>query len=312
MKLGRKVQYGGILNIPEGTRGDVTVKHLHHPAGTTLSTGTLRTAFMGQPSSDITFDRPTVWHELSSGEHGVWMTDLPIEQRQMDTLIHKSHGRVLVGGLGLGYVVVALAAKKLVREIVVVERSQDVIDLVWRSTANRMHRRDLKLKIVKADLFEFLTTQPRKPHPVFSWGLFDIWQADGETTFHEFIVPLRKLAYGVVGKLECWNEDIMRAQLLQGLTTRLLLLRQPPAMAGSEQEWFRSAYGLNALRIENGNLYMDWAVPLWRWVFKKYGDDPMAWPMDRVKFAAMAYAKSYGLPQANNGLSWLTFLERRW
>ena len=138
MRIGTKKFYAGALDIPAGKSKGVEVKRIQKPAGTTLKSGNLRTSMFGQKSENLVFDEPTVWHELSEKGFGVWMTDLPIEQRQTDELIARSSGRVLVGGLGLGYAVVALAARSKVKEIVVVEKNPVIIKLVWDATVARI------------------------------------------------------------------------------------------------------------------------------------------------------------------------------
>ena len=60
---------------------------------------------------------------------------------------------------------------------------------------------------------------------VINCGFYDIWQSDGEYTFHNTVVPLRKLSFTVVdGPLYCWNEDIMRTQLIMALHSESMML----------------------------------------------------------------------------------------
>ena len=75
----------------------------------------------------------TTWHTLSEGDDGVWMTDLPIEQFQADNMLYeKVYGTVLIGGLGLGYAAQLIASQPQVNRIIVIDKSQDVVDLVWK------------------------------------------------------------------------------------------------------------------------------------------------------------------------------------
>lgn len=292
MKVGRFRKYAGVLDIPEGTSGEVTLKHKVYPPGTVLQSGNMRTLIFGrQTGEELKFEEETRWHELSENGHGVWMTDLPIEQRQMDELVRHATGNVLVGGLGLGYAVVALASKKRVQSITVVERSADIIKLVAPSTLQKVEaiRPGLLVKIVHNDLFTFLTevrdTVP-SAWPMFTWALFDIWQGDGETTFHEMVVPLRRLAHGIVRKVECWNEDVMRGQLLSGLAMRRMLLTHLEAPT------------LDQLCDDRSDIYVKWAVPFWRW----YRDHGAEVSPAFVDFVASRYVQEYGRPECKDGL----------
>lgn len=299
MKTGVKKHYAGILDIPARKLKGVEVRHILKPAGTTLTSGTMRTAMFGQASEKLTFEEATVWHELSEKGHGVWMTDYPIEQRQTDELIARSHGRVLVGGLGLGYAVVALAARAKVKEIVVIESNPAIIKLVWDATVARIRTlypaRKVKLSVIEADLFDYLKERQaaKKGKPEFAWGLFDIWQGDGESTFHEVVVPLRALAHGVVASLVCWNEDVMRGQLYLGLESRFMMVSRP--------DQFGDMLTLDKLIVDGDSVYTQWAVPFWRW-FKDHAYEGKTLNEELVRFVMKLYVKNYGRPEALNGL----------
>lgn len=58
------------------------------------------------------------------------MSDTQMEQRTNRTLVYKAKGDVLIAGLGLGMVLLPILQKKEVETVVVVEKSQDVIDLI--------------------------------------------------------------------------------------------------------------------------------------------------------------------------------------
>lgn len=303
MRDGRRCMYAGVLKIPEGKSGRFEVNQVHARAGTKMRSGTLRTALYGQESETLVFDEPTVWHELSE-KGSVWMTDYPIEQRQMDDLIARASGRVLVGGLGLGYAVVALARRPRVREIVVVERSRDVANLVWAATRKRVREigRKVPMRLVVDDLFKYLKQRQarRNGQPEFTWGLFDIWQGDGEATFHHTVIPLRKLAHGVVRTLVNWNEDVMRGQLCMGLDTKVEILTLPNTKRKQMEGMFPT---LEMLTSNQKSIYHQWAVPFWRW-FKYHQERG---PVDRelVKFVMLHYVAGYGRPERKHVLSGL-------
>lgn len=302
MRVGRVRRYAGVLDIPEGVSGPVQIHHKVLPAGT-IETGSFRSSVLGgQKSESVTFEHETRWHELTEEGQGVWMTDLPIEQRQFDDIIRFSTGDVLIGGLGLGYAVLALAMKKRVQSITVVEKSSHVINLVWAATlaAVQKVRPDLKVTLVHADLFEYLVELRETPGPAprFTWAVYDIWQSDNETTFHRFVVPLRRLSEGMVRKVECWNEDVMRGQLQVSLRTVRAML---------ESEWpsFIEMADLK-LRCESDDLYLKWARPFWQW----YRDHAATVSKEMMDWALDGYVRGYGHANLHDGLDRLRMVAR--
>lgn len=265
------------LNIPEGKAGDFAIVHQHVPAGQPVMLGNWRTAIFGQkqPRQNIVYDAPTRWHKLQEGG-GTWMSDLPIEQVQCDRAVRGMKGTVLVGGLGLGYAATVLARKKQVTAVFVVEISPEVIELV------APHIKHKKIVVVQQDLFAFLKEYDGGP---FTNAFYDIWQSDGEGTFFNVVCPLYDLSVGKVKNLPvCWNECVMRSQLLHSLLSRKLFLDHP--------ETFPVNGTKPVLWEEDGTdkPWWNWQVPFWKW-FKecKQGE---------ALFQVMAqhYTKIYGLP----------------
>lgn len=298
MLKGRTAVYYPVLDIPAGRSGKLEVRKETRPAGHEFALATMRGRMFGQRSRPpVSWPHETTWHSLVDDENGVWMTDLPVEQRQHDEALRRMTGDVLVGGLGLGYAATVLAAKRAVSSVTVVERSADVARLVWPHLGPAVDR---KGTLVLGDLFEHLRGTKNR----YRYGFFDIWQMDGETTFHETVVPLRRLAHGKVGHVACWNEDVMRGQLAMGLLTRLMMLdlsETPGAMRELLDEQAKlSPLGrvtlgkLSTARDpdEPGACYTNWAVPFWRWYGRTRPDLPTA------RTAAGLYAQSYGIPSA--------------
>lgn len=208
--LQRGKQWFGFLQIPEARSGKFAVRHRHYPEGTKFSTTTARTAIFAQHVPiEVIATTPVVVHELCEGD-GVWMTDLPIEQFQIDPMLDSMRGRVLVGGLGLGYAAQTLARMRSVTEVVVIEKSPEVIELVARHVKGTGRR---KVRVIEADLHVWLRDNQ---HERFDWAFYDIWAPDGERVFFEHVVPLRRLTGTICDPehVRCWNEDVMRGQLM--------------------------------------------------------------------------------------------------
>jgi len=274
----------GIVQIPEQQINDYAIEHFTKPPGA-VARSNIRTAmFGGQAEEPVVFDRETQWHRLTY-EGGTWMTDLPIEQQQHDNeLAEITSGAVLIGGLGIGYAANVLAARPKIHRIVVVEISREVVEMV----APHLKDPENKIQIVTGDLMDFVKANIE----VFDHAFYDIWQSDGEGTFHNLVVPLRRHSWPFVDdqRIVCWNENVMRGQLVNSLQSRMLFyafaaLKQIPIAAISDL----------AKRIPDnkpGASYWNWMVPFWQAV--ESGTVPHALNERFMKFAG-AYAGTYGL-----------------
>ena len=267
-----------LLDIPEGTRGKFAIQHTIQPAGHVESLANGRTAILGGDQlGTVTFANPTRWHALVE-DVGIWMTDRPIEQVQCDRALRGVRGMVLVGGLGLGYAATVLALRRSVTRVVVVEKAPQVVVLVSPHLARREKAARAKLEFVTADLFKYLL---KTPMGQFDYGFYDIWASDGEGTFHETVVPLRRLSAGKVGRVVCWNEHIMRGQLRGALQGRMMSIK-----LGLERVKGKPCT-VDDFCERTGSVWIDWSVPFFRWVRD-------AKPAPNVAEAGVAaYAKMY-------------------
>ncbi len=102
-----------------------------------------------------------------------WMTLTPVDMDTCTEAIAAAHGRVLTYGLGLGYYAYMVSEKDDVEEIVVVERSDDVIKLFCEELLPQMPNRH-KIKIVKSDAFEY--ARDVMPKEDFDLVFVDIWR----------------------------------------------------------------------------------------------------------------------------------------
>jgi SAM-dependent methyltransferase len=100
----------------------------------------------------------------------IMMSDAPYEIRSSMEFIEKACGRVLVAGLGLGATLVPLLRKNSVKDVTVLEKSQDVIDLVAHQI--RRVRGGNKLHVMQADA---LTWKPDNKSWKWNTIWLDIW-----------------------------------------------------------------------------------------------------------------------------------------
>lgn len=97
----------------------------------------------------------------------VVMSDTPMEIRTQSREVEQAHGACLVGGLGLGIFILRLQEKPEVTSILVVEKSQEVIDLVTPHLSLSS-----KVTILQGDVFDKKVVD-RKSR--FEFIYFDIW-----------------------------------------------------------------------------------------------------------------------------------------
>ena len=266
------------IDIPEGESGTHRIVHEHKPAGTVLQLSSIRTALLaGHGRKGVKFNEPTRWHKLVY-EGGTWMTDYPIEQIQHDAHLQTFHGDVLVGGLGLGYAATKLCQDPAVDSVTVIELSPDVINLVAPHVAHD------KLKVICADLDKWVVDQAKLGELWFDCAFYDTWQSDGENTFHSTVVPLRQNSEGLVDEVVCWNEDVMRGQLVQGLISRYMFATQGKAIGAPE--WAT----LDNLAQPKDDVFWDWMVVFFASAKAKRFEPEF------VQELAATYAGIYGMP----------------
>ena len=274
-QLGRMVEdYEDFIPHLAGESGPVSIQVREHPAREPLALASMRTAVYGGDELDqVSWSHRTRWRSLREQGVGVWMTDLPIEQAQARAQVAPIRGRsCLVAGLGLG-----IAARLIARStdrVVVVEKSGDVIRLARPALAATPEGE--RIDVAESAIEDYDSRRQRH-----DWAFLDTWQSDGEATFNQVVVPLRRLL--VERKLVpsharviAWNECVMRGQLIQKLWSSVLC-------ATPDQ-----------LVEESGSIFHDFALPYWRWLAREEPEP------ERARAVASAFARLY-----ESGSGWL-------
>lgn len=212
-------QYSLPYPLPPGEKGKFKIEVDFKPAGKELTVVSMRNAlFMGLRPTMMTLTAPLGVHTLSENGRATWMTSLPQEIEQHHRQLANVRGTVLVGGLGLGVAVALLEKNPRVKNIVVVEKSSDVIELIKPYVPQR------KTTFVHGDLYDYLKENEQRTQP-FDCAFYDIWCPTGERVLTEHVLPLRLLSEGVVnGPIECWNEDEMIGQIRMNCLSRIQLM----------------------------------------------------------------------------------------
>lgn len=147
------------VNIPEGKIGKFSVGHL------TISN------WVGESEP---LDKYTILFYDPLGDGGMYpiMQDTTKEYRECQRFVNAASGDILIAGLGLGSIHTPLMEKSNVRSVTIVEKYQEVIDLVWDHCP-----KDDRFRLIHDDIYTW------KPDRHFDIGWFDSWI--GEDTTNE-------------------------------------------------------------------------------------------------------------------------------
>jgi len=131
------------------------------------------------------------------------MSDTYMERASNIIAVHEARGRMLIAGLGLGYVLVPILRKPEVAHVTVVELVPDVVDLV--EPAVRSHVPGDKLTVVVGDIFTWTPTE------IYDTIYFDVWADICEDNLEDITRLKRRFARRHRGWMGAWEEQHLRA-----------------------------------------------------------------------------------------------------
>ena len=207
------------VRLDPGYRGGHKLSYEIHPEGCCLDIVDSKTSLLsGIPAVKAQFAVPVRVHTLKFRRQTV-TTDSPQEAYTQFLAYRHCHGHVLVGGLGVGMAATRLLEKNDVKSVVVVEKSNAVIQLVGSQLPG--------LSVIKADLFRYLRHHcyAKQFRRKFDSAYFDIWSPTEKSVWDAYVVPLRRLVYQNSGpvKVGNWGELEMQGQLRGQLFSRSFL-----------------------------------------------------------------------------------------
>lgn len=125
-------------------------------------------------------------HGIAPGDYvrlehrgSVLMSNTPMEKRTNEDFVTNAHGKVLIGGLGIGLILLAIQDDPMVDKITVVEKNQEVIDLV----ASQLPLSN-KVEIICADVYDYV------PEDFYNTIYMDIWSFINEDICYNEMYPL--------------------------------------------------------------------------------------------------------------------------
>lgn len=85
----------------------------------------------------------------------VCMALTPYEINTMESAVKNASGRVLLLGCGMGYMAYMTSIKEDVSSVTIVEKNQDIIDMMEKVILPQFEQKD-KIRIIKADAFDYI------------------------------------------------------------------------------------------------------------------------------------------------------------
>ena len=161
------------MNIPEGVSGDFSIRkqNMNNFCGT---------------------EEPQGFYTILYHNEAHIMQDTTREYREHEQFLNDAHGNVLVTGLGLGLVNESLMNNPNVESVTIVEKYQEVIDLVW----NHCPKND-KVRLICADIYDW------KPDGRYDIGWFDSWC--GENTHLEYQKLINQRYFKHISDIRFWK-----------------------------------------------------------------------------------------------------------
>lgn len=185
--------------IPEGTHGIASIRHVTVSPTESAFTSIRAMMHPGEYVPEGTYCHLRVGSELM-------MTDTQMEQHTNLAVVHRSHGRVLIAGLGVGMILLPILAKPKVSEVWVVEKFKDVVALVEPTI--RKQPGGQKLRVIEADIFSWAPPKGQKWDTIY----FDIWPSLSTDTLEEMATLHRK--FGRRKEASGWMSSWRHAELL--------------------------------------------------------------------------------------------------
>ena len=136
------------------------------------------------------------------------MSDTPMERFTNKDFVQSAKGRVMIAGLGVGLIINEILKKDDVTEVIVLEKYQEVIDLVSPKFS------DPRLKIIHADCFTYTFPKTEKFDTIY----FDIWPDISTDNLEDMKILHQRYKTRKLSKdsyMESWMRGYLRKQKIR-------------------------------------------------------------------------------------------------
>ena len=177
-----------VSGIPDGESGDYKVEVCTELVGESSWLNYVNYRSIGAGTYTVLFRKyGESWLNI--------MQDTSQEYDEHAWLIPKMSGDILIAGLGLGVVNVGLLANDAVTSVTIIEKEQDVIDLVWDDCA-----KDDRFTLIHADINTWEIPEGS------SWdaGWFDTWLTTDEK-LSDYQTRMTNKYGSYISEISGWN-----------------------------------------------------------------------------------------------------------
>lgn len=124
------------------------------------------------------------------------MSNVPMEEYTNETFIKEAKGDILIGGLGIGFIILPLMQKESVTSITVIEKYKDIIDMITNQI-----KFNNKVNIIHDDVFTYKPIDTK-----YDYIYVDIWNVINSDVYTSQMIPLKN---GYKQYLKDQNNDVI-------------------------------------------------------------------------------------------------------
>lgn len=159
------------------------------------------------------FSKPFKYLTVAQNNN-IWMCITPHEIETMEKSISEANGNVAVFGLGLGYYPYMISRKEDVKEIIIIEKDKNAINLFTQYILPQFEHKE-KIKIVQEDAFKFAKDLNSTS---INYAFVDLWHNvdDGLPLY----IQMKSIEHSINNvSFSYWIEDSLIAYLRRSLFT---------------------------------------------------------------------------------------------
>ena len=219
-------EYSKLLNKVKFSFGKYSLKKINYEPYQLFALDDIEVKDDKEISKVGYFDKPFSYSALFEGKN-LWMSLNPNEINTMAASIEKAKSKVLVLGLGMGYITYMFSNKKNVSSITVVERNKENITL-FKKYLLPLFPEKAKITIIEDDAINFV-----KHYFKYDYIFADLW-FDAEDGL-EYYLKLNEIENKNNIEIDYWLETSLKQ-----MKRRYLIELIKEQIEGSDDTWYQS------------------------------------------------------------------------